>query len=109
MKAKDFRALLADLGALTPVQHKALMLALSAKGSAGDVVALIELPGRLRRLDLQRLADQGQHPLLCHLRTGAGLARRRIVAVEEDRLVAGALSEPIQHNPCRFSRILPAS
>ena len=42
MKAKDFRALLADLGALTPVQHKALMAALSAKGSAGDVIGLIE-------------------------------------------------------------------
>jgi transposase-like protein len=42
VNAKDFRSLLADLGALTPVQHNALMAALSAKGSAGDVVALIE-------------------------------------------------------------------
>jgi transposase-like protein len=42
MKAKDFRALVAGLGTLTPVQHKALMAALSSKGSAGDVVALIE-------------------------------------------------------------------
>jgi hypothetical protein len=42
VNAKDFRSLLADLGALTPVRHNALMAALSAKGSAGDVVALIE-------------------------------------------------------------------
>src|SRR5437667_6061444 len=42
MKAKDFRALFADLGSLTPVQRNALMAALSSRGSAGDVVALIE-------------------------------------------------------------------
>src|SRR3977135_4630195 len=42
MKAKDFRALFADLGSLTPAQRNALMAALSSKGSAGDVVALIE-------------------------------------------------------------------
>jgi hypothetical protein len=42
MKAKDFRALFADLGSLTAVQRNALMAALSSRGSAGDVVALIE-------------------------------------------------------------------
>src|SRR5437016_9283093 len=42
MKAKDFRALFADLGSLTPAQRNALMAALSSRGSAGDVVALIE-------------------------------------------------------------------
>ena len=42
MKAKDFRALLAELGSLTPVQRNALMAALSSQRSAGDVVALIE-------------------------------------------------------------------
>jgi hypothetical protein len=42
MKAKDFRALFADLGSLTAVQRNALMAALSSSGSAGDVVALIE-------------------------------------------------------------------
>ena len=42
MKAKDFRALLAELGALTSVQRNALMTALSSRRSAGDVVALIE-------------------------------------------------------------------
>src|SRR5215210_7828463 len=42
MKAKDFRALFADLGSLTPVQRNALMAALSSRGSGGDVVALIE-------------------------------------------------------------------
>jgi transposase-like protein len=43
MKAKDFRALVGGLGSLTPVQHKALMAALTVKGSAGDVVGLIEV------------------------------------------------------------------
>ena len=42
MKAKDFRALLAELGVLTPVQRNALLAALSSQRSAGDVVALIE-------------------------------------------------------------------
>jgi transposase-like protein len=42
MKAKDFRALLAELGSLTTVQRHALMVALSSQKSAGDVVALIE-------------------------------------------------------------------
>ena len=42
MKAKDFRALFADLGSLTSVQRNALLAALSSRGSAGDVVALIE-------------------------------------------------------------------
>jgi transposase-like protein len=42
MKAKDFRAFLAELGSLTPVQRNALMAALSSRRSAGDVVALIE-------------------------------------------------------------------
>ena len=42
MKAKDFRALLGELGALTSVQRNALMTALSSQRSAGDVVALIE-------------------------------------------------------------------
>jgi transposase-like protein len=42
VKAKDFRALLAELGALTSVQLNALMSALSSRRSAGDVVALIE-------------------------------------------------------------------
>ena len=41
MKAKDFRALFADLGSLTPAQRNALMAALSSRGSAGDVAALI--------------------------------------------------------------------
>ena len=42
MKAKDFRVLLAELGSLTAVQRNALMVALSSRKSAGDVVALIE-------------------------------------------------------------------
>ena len=35
-------ALFADLGSLTPAQRNALMAALSSRGSAGDVAALIE-------------------------------------------------------------------
>ena len=42
MKIKDFRVLVAELGLLTPVQRSAVIAALSSKGSAGDVVALIE-------------------------------------------------------------------
>ena len=42
MKAKDFRALFADLGSLTPAQRNALLAALSSPRSAGDVVELIE-------------------------------------------------------------------
>ena len=42
MKVKDFRALLAELGSLTPMQRNALMAALSSQRSAGDVIALIE-------------------------------------------------------------------
>src|SRR5437763_4336971 len=42
MKAKEFRALLAELGVLTPVQRNALLAALSSPRSAGDVVELIE-------------------------------------------------------------------
>ena len=42
MRAKDFKALLAELGSLTPVQRNTLMTALSSQRSAGDVVALIE-------------------------------------------------------------------
>jgi hypothetical protein len=41
MKAKDLRALPADLGSLTPMQRNALMAALSTRGSTGEVVALI--------------------------------------------------------------------
>jgi transposase-like protein len=43
MKAKDFRAFVAGLGALTPVQRQALVAGLSVKGSANDVVTLIEV------------------------------------------------------------------
>lgn len=42
MKAKEFRALIADLGALTPVQKGAVMSALNASGCAGEAVAMIE-------------------------------------------------------------------
>jgi transposase-like protein len=42
MKAKDLRAFVAELGALTPVQRQALVAALSVEGSANDVVTLIE-------------------------------------------------------------------
>ena len=42
MKAKDFRALLAELGSLTSVQRNALMAALSSQRSADAVIALIE-------------------------------------------------------------------
>ena len=42
MKAKDFRALVAELGSLTPVQRKAMMATLASGGSSGDAVALIE-------------------------------------------------------------------
>ena len=42
MKAKDFRALLAELGSLTPVQRNALLAALSSQRSTGNVIALIE-------------------------------------------------------------------
>jgi hypothetical protein len=42
MKAKDFRALLAELSSLTTVQRIAVMVALSSQRSAGDVIALIE-------------------------------------------------------------------
>jgi transposase-like protein len=42
MKSKEFRAFVAQLGALTFVQRNALVTALSSKGSANDVVGLIE-------------------------------------------------------------------
>ena len=42
MKAQDFRALIEQLGDLSLVQREALVEALSAKGSGGEVVALIE-------------------------------------------------------------------
>ena len=42
MKAQDFRALVEQLGDLSEVQREALVEALSAKGSGGEVVALIE-------------------------------------------------------------------
>src|ERR1700693_3613733 len=42
MKAKDFRALFAELGSLTPVQRNDLMAAVASPGCAGDVIALIE-------------------------------------------------------------------
>ena len=42
MKAQDFRALVEQLGDLSQVQREALVEALSAKGSGGEVVALIE-------------------------------------------------------------------
>ena len=39
MKAKDFRALLAELGWLTAVQRNALMAALSSRRSGDEVIA----------------------------------------------------------------------
>src|SRR5262245_16416432 len=42
MKAKDFRALLAELGSLTSVQRNALMVALSSRRSGDEVIAVIE-------------------------------------------------------------------
>ena len=42
MKSKEFRAFVAQLGALTAVQRNALVTALSSKGSADDVIGLIE-------------------------------------------------------------------
>lgn len=42
MKTKDFRAFVAELGSLTPAQRIALMVVLKSKGSADDVVTVIE-------------------------------------------------------------------
>jgi transposase-like protein len=42
MKAKDFQAIVGQLGDLTEVQREALMEALSAKGGGSEVIALIE-------------------------------------------------------------------
>jgi hypothetical protein len=42
MKAKDFRAPLAELGSVTAVQRNALVATLSSQRSGGGVVALIE-------------------------------------------------------------------
>ena len=42
MKTKDLKVLVAELGTLTAVQHKTSTAALTRKGSAGDVVGLIE-------------------------------------------------------------------
>ncbi len=42
MKVKDFSALLAELGSLTPVQRNSLLAALLSQRSTGNVIALIE-------------------------------------------------------------------
>ena len=42
MKAQDFKALVEQLGDLSTVQRDALAVALAAKGSTNEIVALIE-------------------------------------------------------------------
>ena len=90
MKSKDFRAFVAQLGALTTVQRSALVTALSSKGSADDVVGMIE-------------AEFAKAPMCGHCgseefcRWGTATAMKRYKCKACDRTFNALTGTPLAH------------
>lgn len=90
MKSNDFRAFVAQLGALTTVQRSALVTALSSKGSADDVVGMIE-------------AEFAKAPMCGHCgseefcRWGTATAMKRYKCKACDRTFNALTGTPLAH------------